>query len=131
MLKKNIRYFKILEMIIKPLLNISNNKIQTACIELGKKIGHDINPRVSFNVDEFNGKAYMSVQKLLSENKKGIFLKFTQGNDNASILIAKGKDQNLKNFIPNSHKIVNKKLANLISALQKADRDEAKSLTNF
>ncbi len=112
--------------------NINNiNIIRKACVELSNRIGKDVNPRVSFDVAHINGKAFMSVQNLLTEKNKGVFLKLTRGNDNASILLAKGKDQKLRTFVQKSPKIVSKKIDEMTLVLKRAARDEAKSLTDF
>ncbi len=108
------------------------NNIQRACVELGSRIGKELTPKVSFDVAEINGKVFMSVQNLLTEkNNKGVFLKLVKGNDNASILLAKGKDKKLKEFMPESSKIVNQKINEMTKALERASRDEAKSLIDF
>ncbi len=113
-------------------IKLSNiNYIQKACIDLSKMIGRDVHPRVSFDVAEINGKAYMSVQRLLTENNKGVFLKLIKGNDNASMLLAKGKERTLKSFIQKSPRVVSAKINEMSVALKKAARDEAKSLTDF
>ena len=113
-------------------IKLSNiNYIQKACIDLSKMIGRDVHPLVSFDVAEINGKAYMSVQRLLTENNKGVFLKLIKGNDNASMLLAKGKERTLKSFIQKSPRVVSAKINEMSVALKKAARDEAKSLTDF
>lgn len=115
-------------MIIKPNLNITTNtgirNIRKACFELENKIGKDVNPKVSFDVSHIKGKIYISVQDLLTENNKGVFLKLSQGDDNASMLLAKGDENNLRNFISKSYEIVNKKIEQLAAALKKADINE-------
>ena len=118
-------------MIISDIKLNNINNVKKACVELGNRIGKDVNPRVSFDVAHINGKAFMSVQNLLTENNRGVFLKLSRGNDNASILLAKGHDQRLRTFIQRSPKIVSKKIDEMTLVLKRAARDEAKSLTDF
>ncbi len=115
-------------------INFTTNSIKNvrkACLILGRKIGTDIRPNVSFDVAEINGKAFLSVQNLLTEKNKGMFLKLVKGKNTASILLAKGNDKKLKKLAPTSSDFVSKKLYELSAALKKAGIDEAKSLTDF
>ena len=109
----------------------AKNIVKKACVELGYKIGKDANPRVSFDVAEIKGKAVLSVQKLITEKNKGVYLKVFKGKDNASMLPAKGKERTLKSFIQKSPRVVSVKINEMSVALKKAARDEAKSLTDF
>lgn len=105
--------------------------VQKACTELADKMDKSVNPNISFDLSEINGKVIMSVQNLIDENGKGVFLKFSQGQDSASTVLAKGDGNNLKKFIRGSAYLVNKKILELSDFLQKAGLDEAKSLTDF
>ena len=118
-------------MIISNIKSDNINNIRRSCIDLSIRIGKDVNPRVSFDVAQIKGKAFMSVQNLMTEKNKGIFLKLTRGKDNASMLLAKGKDQKLQTFIRKSPQIVSKKIDEMSIVLKRASRDEAKSLTDF
>ncbi len=107
------------------------NNVKQACTELSSKIGKDTHPNVSFDVVELNGKAFLSVQQLLTNRNKGLFLKLVKGKDSASSIIAVGDDDKLKRIIPKSEEFVRAKLKELVSVMKKADTNEAKSLTDF
>ena len=64
-------------MIISNIKSDNINNIRRACIDLSKRIGKDVNQRVSFDVAQIKGKAFMSVQNLMTEKNKGIFLKLS------------------------------------------------------
>ena len=107
------------------------NNVKQACMELSGKVGKDANPKVSFDVAELNGKAFLSVQKLSSSDDKGLFLKIVRDKDFVSSIVASGDENKLKSFIPKSEEFVKAKLKELVSVMKKADTNEAKSLTDF
>ncbi len=110
---------------------IGASEIQKACQKMIDKLEKNTSHMVSFDIGNFNGKAYMSVQNLSDKKSKGVFLKLVSGKDDATVMLAKGSTKKLKEAIKKSPKNIGKSIDKMKAALRKASVDEAKSLTDF
>lgn len=107
----------------------SVNPIQKACNELGSKIGKEKFPKVSFDVADIKGKVTISTQKFRSGS--GIMLNLSDNKSSASILLRKGKVNDLKSYLTQASDSIKKQVDSLSATLKKVSEDESKSLTGF
>ena len=85
----------------------------------------------NFNLVTKDGNFNLLAELLSDENRISVAVCVFKGKDNASMLLAKGKERTLKSFIQKSPRVVSVKINEMSVALKKAARDEAKSLTDF